>query len=221
MSHLPILVPGRTAPVLVPCRLPESVTFLAFLPSRGVREFTLWLTSTDPLKAEVADVQPTNKEGDPRGPDGWTLDEDEARRADDAAADVLGAVIAGLGLRVHLRGPIAVTGLYPRGQDVLASIGKAWDAECTAVQAGTALYHLFLEAKKNTAAEDVYKRVSDLTTPRGQDESAACEALRCYVDAVVDEACVAQADKAEKQAAEWSPVRHCEDVNAEPYEVAP
>lgn len=211
MSHLPILVPGRSTPVLVPCRLPESVTFLAFLPSRGVREFTLWLTSTNPLKAEIADVQPTNKEGDPRGPDGWTLDEDESRHADDAAADVLDGILVRLG--INRRGPNYVV-------PVLTAIAKALETEEAAVAAGSALVNLFRKEQRS-GTEDIDKRIPNLATERGQHHSAACEALRCYVDAVVDEACVAQAGKAEKQAAEWSPVRHQDDVNAEPYEVAP
>lgn len=210
MSHLPILVPGHnpadTRTVLVPCRLPESVTFLAFLPSRGVREFTLWLTSTDPLKAEIADVQPTNKEGDPRGPDGWTLDEDESRHADDAAADVLGSIFAGLHLNQATRTP------YNRGSAILHTVATAYDAE---VKAFTALMDAWRPLPARIAGHDL------CPAHPSEGGSLAARMLEAYVSCVAEEAAKAQADKAEKQAAEWSPVRHHEDVDAEPYEVTP
>jgi hypothetical protein len=219
MSHLPILIPGRTEPVKVPCRLPESITFRAFLPSRGVREFTLWLSSTDPLKAEVVDVQPTNREGDPRGPDGWALDSDEQRHADDAAADVLSGILANLGLLPSTRLSMAIPPSIKALAHISAplhSIAKAYAAEVAAYEALLAAWE---PLPARIAGDDL------LPTNPAENGSLAARLLASYVDAVTDESCIAQADKAEKQAAEWQPASHPEDANppawAERHEVTP
>lgn len=219
MSHLPILIPGRTEPVNVPCRLPESITFRAFLPSRGVREFTLWLTSTDPLKAEVSDVQPTNREGDPRGPDGWALDSDEQRHADDAAADVLDHVLRLLNLFGTARVPCESN----RTSDCppLHAIATAHVTECAAWDA------LFAAHKATTAPHTPFDEPNPATdeTSGGLWASRAARMLDGYVERVTDAAVKVQDAKADKQAEEWQPTSHPEDANppawAERHEVTP
>lgn len=222
MSHLPIIVPGTpTRTVNVPCALPPSFCFDVFLPARGIRPFCAWLSSTDPLKAEVQDVTLAKPEKDARfhgvGSGGaYSLDEDEEQRADEAAGDVLDGILLGIG--VNRRGP------NPVGP-VLGAIANAWDAECKAVEAGTALYRLFL-SDKSSAASDINALIPDLTSPTGQQSSAACEAMRCYVAKVVEEARKAQAEKAECMEVTWEPPpSHPEDFGppawAERHEEAP
>lgn len=209
---LPILVPGRSTPIHVPCTLPESFSVSAFLPSRGLREFTCWLTTRDPLTAEVKDVVLNNREGDPRGPNGYELDEDEQRRADEAASDVLGEVLNLLGLHGAARTPGAWAG--PQGSDAapLHAIAFAFHAEQYAVEMGSRLHALYLK-REVAYSEDINKRIPDLTSERGQDDSAACEAMRCYVSEAQDAACAAQSDKAEAQRDAWVPPSHPEDRN--------
>lgn len=189
--NLPILVPGRTTPVHVPCALPESFSVSAFLPSRGLREFTCWLTTRDPLTAEIKDVVLNNHEGDPRGPNGYELDEDEQKRADEAAVDVLEAMLAGLGIHASLRGPV-------KEEPLRSAIALAFHAERHAVDMGIALHTAYV-ARDRDHAGDILKRVPDLGTERGQDASAACEAMRCFVSDALDAACAAQSEKAEAQ----------------------
>lgn len=190
---LPILVPGRSTPIHVPCALPESFSVSAFLPSRGLREFTCWLTSRDPLTAEVKDVVLNNREGDPRGPNGYELDEDEQTRADEAADYVLAGLLNALSLYLPTRSP-----LIAPTPPVLAAIALAFHAEAHAVEMGSRLHALYLK-REVSHSEDINKRIPDLTSERGQDASAACEAMRCYVAEALDAACSAQSDKAEAQ----------------------
>jgi hypothetical protein len=213
---LPILVPGRSSPIDVPCALPESFDLAVFLPIRGIRTFTCWLTSTDPLTAEVKDVQLNNREGDPRAGLNYDVDDDEQRRADEAAGDVLGQVLASLGLMPGSRAPVPVPVEVAPVAGPLHAIALAWHAEQHAVEMGSRLANLF--SKRNngtTAAEDIYKRVPDLTSSRGQDASVACEGLRCYVQEALDAAVIAQGEKAERQLAEHPPARSDEEDGSE------
>lgn len=206
---LPILVPGRSTPVHVPCALPESFGFDAFLPSRGVRSFTCWLTTRDPLTAEVKDVVLNGAEGDPRLPNGYELDEDEQKRADEAAGDVLTHLLA-----THLN--ILPTHRTPRKpepmHEVLCAIALAFHAEQHAVEMAQRLHGVYLPRDADHA-HDIAKRIPDLLSERGQDRSPACEAMRCYVSEALDAACTAQADKAEAQRDAWAPPSHSEDRN--------
>lgn len=204
---LPILVPGRSTPIHVPCALPESFGFDAFLPSRGVRSFTCWLTSRDPLTAEVKDVLLNEREGDPRLPNDHTLDEDEQKRADEAADYVLASMLAALSLYPPTRSP-----LIAPTPPVLAAIAITFHAEQHAVEMAQRLHGVYLPRDADYA-HDIAKRIPDLLSERGQDASAACEAMRCYVSEALDAACSAQSDKAEAQRDAWAPPSHPEDRN--------
>jgi hypothetical protein len=197
---LPILLPGNLGQdrtVDVPCKLPESFDFRVFLPSRGVRTFTAWLTSTNPLKAEVKDVQLANREGDPRSSLSYEVDDDEQKRADEAAGDVLEGLCKRLGADARGEFP----GVHV---PILGAIANTWEAEELAVSRATAVYALFLADKATSAAEDINKRIPDLTAPSGQERSPACEAMRCYVDRALEQAMLAQSEKADRQQAEHS-----------------
>lgn len=215
MSTLPILVPGRTEPVHVPCRLPECFTFTVFLPSRGLRTFTAWLSSTDPLKAEVKDVVLDMPETDPRHVGGpYELDDDEQRRADEAAGDVIDTLLGFLALNTKTRAPFQPNDSEAVRRRILHAIALSWHAEEIAVERQTMLCHALDVAGLRDASRDAYAKVPDLTARRGQDASPSVEALGGYVEHVVDVATSAQKAKAEKQKAEWTPPqRHPEDVN--------
>jgi hypothetical protein len=213
VSTLPIIVPGPgsipTRTVNVPCALPPSFCFDVFLPARGIRPFCAWLSSTDPLKAEVQDVTLAKPEKDARfhgvGSGGaYSLDEDEEKRADEAAGDVFRALFARLL-------PVAQHAGMPENS-TLEAIAHAWEAECKAVEAGTSLYRLFL-GDKSSAASDINALIPDLTNPDWQRFSTACEAMRCYVAKVIEEAQVAQIEKAERMEATWEAPSHHEDFN--------
>lgn len=189
---LPILVPGITNPVHVPFDMPESFTFSAFLPSRGVREFTAWLTTRYALTAEVGDVLLNSTEGDPRGPNGPELDEDEQRRADEAAADVLTHVIAHLGLHTAMRAPNKVI-------PTLSAIAKTYVAEEALFGETVRLsQHLHQLLPKTAAEQDVLKMAvsDDDKTP---DNSPSVYGLASYAEHAVEAATLAQKAKAEAQ----------------------
>lgn len=200
---LPILVPGRSTPINVPCRLPESFGFDAFLPSRGVRTFTAWLTSTDPRTAEIHEITLAKPETDPRHVGGaYELDEDEQRRADEAAADVLELLLHALGFESS-RKPYVVGTSNP-----LCHIALAHEDECKAWEALRAA-HVALHGRApfyepNPASDEV---------AGPQWASKAARMLEAYVERCLDETTAVQKAEAEKQEAEWAPTRHHEDVN--------
>ena len=205
-STLPILVPDNnpadTSTINVPCTLPDSFDFRVFLPSRGVRTFTCWLTSTDPLKAEVKDVQLANREGDPRAGLTYEVDSDEQQRADDDASSVLDGILGMLGVCFNTRKPLPLDPRPGSRAAVLQAIAKALSAEEDAVSVQNSLWLRLREAGMNDAAREVGDRTHDLTRRKGQEQSPACEAMRCYVSHVVDAAVLAQSDKADRQLAE-------------------
>lgn len=195
MSHLPILVPGRPTPINVPCRLPDSFTFSAFLPSRGLREFTAWLTSTDPLKAEVEEVTLNGVEGDPRIPHAYELDEDEQRRADEAAADVLDEALKRLGLIPPTRTPNPASTHHL----VLHSIATTYVAEEALFGETVRLsQHMRRLLPKTTAEKDVLK-MAVLDDDKTPENSPSVYALAAYVEHALDAACLSQNAKAEAQ----------------------
>lgn len=204
MSHLPILVPGRTEPISVPCRLEDSFLFDAFLPSRGVRPFCAWLSSTDPLTAEVKDVTLAKPETDPRHVGGaYDLDEDEQRRADEAAAGVLVEILHNLNVSPRDRLALANAPIS------LHTIALAHEAECKAWEALRSA-HMALHGR--TPFYEANPASDELAGP--QWASKAARLLETYVERCVDEACAAQTAKAEKQAATWEPPpSHPEDRN--------
>lgn len=200
---LPIPI-SNARTVDVPCDLPESFDFQVFLPSRGIRTFTAWLTSKGPKEAEVKDVQLSNREGDPRAGLSYEVDEDEQRRADEAAGDVLVSTLTLLGLAASCeRVPLPISS----GSDVRRAIGLAWDAEELAVERQTQLCAALDRAKLSDASRDAYKLVPDLTSERGKHHSAACEAMRGYVEHVVEQAVLAQSANAERQLADYPRAR--------------
>lgn len=194
MSTLPILVPGRTHPINVPCRLTESFTFSAFLPSRGLREFTCWLTSTDPLKAEVGEVTLNGAEGDPSIPHAYELDEDEQRRADEAAADVLTNLYGWLRLDPVGREPFPTSPTSNAAESTLQPLALAHEAECKAWEALRAA-HVTLHGRAPFYDADPSK--DELAGPQWASKSARL--LETYVEQVLDAACLAQKAKAEAQ----------------------
>lgn len=194
MSHLPILVPGRSNPINVPCRLPECFTFSAFLPSRGLREFTCWITSTDPLKAEVGAVTLNGVEGDPRIPHAYELDEDEQRRADEAAADVLVELLNRVGLHYATRRPVATAAAIHPHDAILHATAIAHEAECKAWEALRAA-HVALHGRAPFYDADPSK--DELAGPQWASKSARL--LETYVERTLDAACLAQKSKAEAQ----------------------
>lgn len=201
-SILPIVVPGTgpisTRTVEVPCRLPESFDFRVFLPSRGVRTFTCWLTSVDPLKAEVKDVQLSNREGDPRAGLAYEVDADEQQRADEAGGDVLDAVLGMLGLIPATRRPLPLVARPGSRASALHAIALALSAqedfESRCASMGIAL--------RKAGLADADRDAWELVHEGDEDESPACVAMRGYVEHVLDAACCAQADKADRQLAE-------------------
>lgn len=194
-SFLPILIPGQSEPVRVPCSLPDSFTFAAFLPSRGVRYFTAWLTTTDPLTAEVGDVLLVAGDGDPRGPSGFELDDDEQRRADEAAVDVLTNILKWCGLGPATRAPLHTV----KGEDVRAAIARAFSAEELA----------FVALTKAWQALPVRLQQHDISpaAPQEAEASRAAVMLSRYVEHVVEQTCLAQRQKAEKQRDTWASER--------------
>lgn len=192
MSHLPILAPGRTEPINVPCRLEDSFLFDVFLSSRGVRPFCAWLSSTDPLTAEIRDVTLAKPETDPRHVGGaYDLDEDEQRRADEAAGEGLYGLLGRLQLDIS-RAP-----RVGHHRDVLNAIALAHEAECKAWEALRAA-HVALHGRApfyepNPASDE-------LAGPQWASKSARM--LEAYVERCVDEAREVQRLKAEKQQAE-------------------
>lgn len=193
---LPILVPGRTSPVHVPFELQDSFIFSAFLPSRGVRTFTAWLTTRDPLKADVGDVLLNRAEGDPRGPNGLELDEDEQRRADEAAGDVLRYVLATLGIHPSLRGAVGLDALHG---SILHAIATTYVAEEAlygeTVRLSQALHRLM---PKTTAEQDVL-RLAVLDDDKTPENSPSVYALAAYAEHAVEVTTIAKKATAEIQ----------------------
>lgn len=202
MPVLPIRVPGRTDPIEVPCRLPDCFDFRAFLPSRGVRIFTCWLTTADPRTAEVKDVQLAHRETDPRLKNGFELDHDEQRRADEAAGDVLDGLLTALGSRAPTF-------------HVLQAIALAWSTEGDAVTLQTFMCLALRKADMSDADRDAYGMVPNLDSTAGQARSPACEGMRGYVQHALEQAALAQADKAERQQAEHSHARSDDEDGSE------
>lgn len=214
MSTLPIIVPGTpTRTVNVPCALPPSFCFDVFLPARGIRPFCAWLSSTDPLKAEVQDVTLARPEKEARfhgaGSGGaYSLEEDEEKRADEAAGDVFRAIICRLGIN---KPPLWVQ--YD-AHSALPVIAYAWKAEVAAYAAQASVIGCWRQVGNTRVADELAALVTDINSPSGWAKSPACEALRHYVEAVVGEACKAQADKAGRQEILWEPPPpHHEDAN--------
>ena len=201
---LPILVPGRSTPINVPCRLPDAFTFDVFLPSRGARPFCAWLSSTDPLEAEIKDVTLATPETDRRHVGGaYDLDEDEQRRADEAAGDVLRVLLGRLGIDATQRIPFQST-TSPRH-----ALALAHEAECKAWEARR-VAHVALHGRApfyepNPASDEI---------AGPQWASKAARLLEAYVERCLNEATAVQKAKAEKQAATWEPPpAHPEDSN--------
>lgn len=199
MHTLPILVPGRTEPVTVPCELPPDFFVDVFLPSRGgLRRFDVVLTTSNPIEAEVGSVTLSRPESDPRLSmgDGYEVDSDEQQRADEAAADVLSGTLYFLGLNPGPRTPVA-----ENAPPALRAIARAWVAEEDAVSLQSRMCSLLLSAGLHNADRDAYALVPDLASAKGRAASPACEALRGYVAHALDAAVEAQRAKAEAQQA--------------------
>lgn len=200
MHTLPILVPGRTEPVTVPCELLTDFSIDVFLPSRGgLRRFDVVLTTSNPLEAEVGSVTLSNPEADPRLSmgDGYEVDSDEQQRADEAAADVLVDVLCQLGMNPRDRIPEA----YVQTDSILYAIARAWVAEEDAVSLQSAMCSVLRAAGLHNADRDAYALVPDLASAKGRAASPACEAMRGYVAHALDAAVEAQRVKAEAQQA--------------------
>ena len=194
-STLPILVSGRSDPINVPCELSDSFTFTAYLPSRGLREFTAWLTSIDPREAEIADVTLGMPEKLAHAVGGaYDLDDDEQHRADEAASDALWNMLCAVGLN-----PVTRQGVNTaREPAALALIALAHEAECKAWEALRAAH-----GAMGGTAYDFYEAnpaSDELAGP--QWASKAARMLETYVTRCLDEALLAQRIKAEKQQAE-------------------
>lgn len=131
-------------------------------------------------------------------------------KRDEAAGDVLEAILTGLGLAATgTRAPLPIA----HGLEVRAAIALAWEAEGLAVERQTQLCRALDVAGMKDASRDAYKLVPDLTSHKGQDASAACEALRGYVEHTMERAVLAQSEKAEAQRDAWVPPSHPEDRN--------
>lgn len=209
MSVLPIRVPGRAEPIEVPCLLPDCFDFRVFLPSRGVRIFTCWLTSTDPRSAEAKDVQLAHRETDPRLRDGFELDADEQRRADEDAGDVLQLLLNHLGMSMVGRSA------YGTSNHALHGIAQAWSAEEDAVSRQAAMAMALEGAGMKGVGVDAYALVPDLDTYGGRSRSPAFVALAGYVAHALEQAILAQADKADRQQAEHSHARSDDEDGSE------
>lgn len=191
---LPILVPGRSTPINVPCRLPDAFTFDVFLPSRGIRPFCAWPTSTDPLTAEIHEVTLAKPETDPRHVGGaYDLDEDEQRRADEAAADVLDSLLGRL-LLEGTRTPRPSNEVNGRELHAIALAHEAERAAWEALRAAHVALHGRAPFYEPNPASD------EVAGP--QWASKAARLLEAYVERCVDEAREVQRLKAEKQQAE-------------------
>lgn len=195
-ATLPVLVPGRSESINVPCELPDSFLFMAYLPSRGLRKFAVWLRSTDVREAEIKDVAAVWRPDEVED-----LDEDEQRRADEAAGDVLDALLASLAIRT-------VTREAAYEHSTLATIALAHEAECKAWEA-LRLAHVAVNGRTTFyEARPAFERHGNGWV------SKAANLLEAYVTRCLDEARTAQRIKAEKQEAEWTPPpKHHEDVN--------
>lgn len=196
MSHLPILIPGRTEPVQVPCSLPDSWTFDVFLPDRGVRKVSVFWKSSDPLKMDACEVAlslpdpdtANHIDGDP-----YWVAEDEHQRMQDAAGDVLSYVMHRLGLlSTEKRSPVRIP------PEAISAIARSFLAECEAFETQVAACHAMPRKAGLLIA------ISD---PR-QDTRCKPSAmlLDAYVEWCVDEACKAQDAKAQRQARDYEPV---------------
>lgn len=205
VSTLPILVPGRDAPINVPCELPDSFTFSAFLPARGVRRFTAWLTSQDVKDAEIKEVVLAEPEQDPRG-DEWKLDNDEQVIADEVAGDVLDALFGRLRIDPEDRVPFSPRNPPTSHEAILHAIALAHEAECTAweaLRAASVAVHGMGGFYSLYEADPATER-----TGNGWVSNAANYLTR-YVDRCLEDACEVQRVKAERQQAEHP--RHVED----------
>lgn len=191
-SVLPILIPSRSEPINVPCELPDSFTFSAFLPARGVRRITAWLTSCDVKDAEIKDVVLAEPEQDPRG-DEWALDSDEQVIADEAAGSVLDGLLKSM--RIGMDRQPRMRGDYFPSMP-LDAIALAHEAECKAWEALRAV-HVAVNPKG-------WFYVPSPATEQDSEGwvSWAANYLQQYMDRALDDAlCLARA-KAERQQAE-------------------
>lgn len=195
---LPILTNSYLSlAVDVPCSLPPF-QINVFLPWRGVVGATVFLTSDDPTKAEVRDVVPLNG-----ALDSFPTD-DETKRLSETASDVLDAVLERLGLSPVTRKPAPV--VAAETHNALHVIAAAWSAEKAAVGAAQNVLACFRTTNgMNPAAQhEIGRLIPNLDKDgSGRRDSPALEAMACWVDFAIDEACVAQAEKAYRDAAEW------------------
>lgn len=184
--HLPILIPGRAEPVNVPFALEPGFSFTVdvFLPKGGVQSVSAWLTTRDLTTAEIAKV------------DGRRVDlaDDEQQRADEAAVDVLAAVL--MRLQVGGRVPDDTSGTH-----TLHAIARAYLAEVAAYEAQReAMKALPMPCRSPVLMP------SDPTATTGhwRPNAVSHAMLETYVGWCFEEAQRTQADKAQRQAEEWA-----------------
>lgn len=193
-SFLPILTPGSSEPVRVPCRLAESFDFAVFIPSLGgIRKFTAYLSSHDPVRAEIDNAQAHDADVYSHG-----LADAERDAVYSAAGDVLQAWLNRLGINLQTSTPIA----HPAGTPhalLLHGIAHTFRAEVAAADAATSTMRVLPRALHSLV----------LITGRPDDGgySVAVPMLEKYVDHCLEEVCKAQQEKAEKQRAEYTPPR--------------
>lgn len=205
-STLPIALPSGN-PVTwriieVPCEIPDGFSVDVFLPSRGVRAVNVWLSSDDARTASIKDIALSGKEGDPRGPNGYELDEDEHRRADEAASDVLEALLTRLSMNPHTSAPIQHLPKTPHAATVHA-IAQAFEVECIAFDANLTAFR----SLNGNALAPFYEGDPRTDTNSLGWASRAARTLEKYVEQVLDEVKVAQSEKAHLQLSEHPPAR--------------
>lgn len=193
---LPVLIPGRTEPVQVPCSLPDSWTFDVFLPDRGVRKVSVFWKSSDPFKMGACEVvlalpdpdTANHVDGDP-----YWVAEDEEQRMQDASGGVLEDLLCGLGRKaLASRCCQNLSVAHP-----LVAIARAFLAECAAFDAAV---------NAAMAMPRACGQVLALNDPGTEDHSPSKTLLAAYIQWCVDEACKAQDEKAQCQARDYEPV---------------
>jgi hypothetical protein len=205
-SFLPILIPGRTEPVNVPCSLPDSWTFDVFLPDRGIRKVAVFWKSSDPLQIDYCETALANPETDIAHflCDPYLVDQDEDQRMQDAAGDVLEAVLIRMDLSPTSRKP----GVVRDAHLPLQQIARAFLAECRAFEAVLSAH---------TALPRAAGCIATIGDP-SQGAAHSVGLLQRYVQWCVDEACKAQDAKALKESTEHlSSALHPEDRALPPW----
>lgn len=165
----------------VPHRFVDAVTLEVFLPSRGIRKVTAFFDSRDIAAAEISDVALAHEETDPRCGKGYELDADEQSRADEAAGDVVDALMAKLGALVTRQG-------YTFNTPVLEAVAMAYAAEVAAHEAQTQAWAALHGEGTGTHLLSAMP--------------AAERMLETYVERALDEAVLEQGAKAREQQAE-------------------